>query len=150
MKKIIKNKKARFNYEFIESEIAGIKLKGTEIKSIRGGNVGFNDSYCLFIDNELWVKNLHIDEYKNASHNNHDPKRDRKLLLTKQQLTRFHSKVNEKGLTIIPEEIFINDKGLAKIKISLSKGKKHQDKRQIIKENDIKRDMDREIKNLNK
>lgn len=146
MKKIIKNKKAKFNYEFIESEIAGIELKGTEIKSIRCGNIGFNDSYCLFIDNELWVKNLHIDEYKNASHNNHDPKRDKKLLLTKQQLIKFQSKVNEKGLTIIPEEIFINDKGLAKMKISLSKGKKTYDKKQIIKENDIKIEMDREIK----
>lgn len=144
----IKNRKARFNFDFIEKEIAGIVLTGTEIKSIRDGKVGFTDAYCYFKDNEMWVKSLHIDEYKSGTHNNHDPKRDRKLLLTKIQLQRFQSKVNEKGLTIVPVEIFINDKGLAKMEIALSKGKRLQDKRNIIKENDIKREMDREIKNL--
>lgn len=143
----IKNRKARYNFDFIEKEIAGIVLTGTEIKSVRAGKVGFTDSFCFFKDKEMWVKNLHIDEYTSGTHNNHDPKRDRKLLLTKLQLQRFESKINEKGLTVVPVEIFINDKGLAKMEIALSKGKKQQDKRQIIKENDIKREMDREIKN---
>lgn len=144
----IKNKKAAFNFEFIEIEIAGLVLKGTEIKSIVNGNVGFTDSYCFFKDNELWVKNLHINEYSKGTCNNHDPKRDKKLLLTKQQLKKFNNKVKEKGLTIVPVQIFINDKGLAKMEIALSKGKREYDKKQIIKENDIKRDMDKQIKKI--
>jgi len=141
------NRKARFNFEFIEKEIAGIVLNGTEIKSIKNGKLNFNDSYCLIINNEIWLKNLHISEYENGTHNNHDPKRDRKLLLTKKQILKFKSKLEEKGLTIVPTEIFINDKGIAKVEIALSKGKKTYDKKQIIKENDIKKEMDREIKN---
>lgn len=141
------NKKAKYNFEFIEKEIAGIVLKGTEIKSIRQGKLNFNDSYCYFYDNEIWLKNLHISEFENGTDNNHDPKRDRKLLLTKKQILKFKNKQEEKKLTIVPTEIFINDKGIAKVEISLSKGKKLYDKKQIIKENDIKKDMDREIKN---
>lgn len=141
------NKKAKFKFEFLEKEIAGIVLEGTEIKSIRNGKISFNDSYCLFINNELWIKNLHISEYEKGTHNNHDPKRDRKLLLTKKQLIKFKSKLEEKGLTIVPTQLFINEKGFVKIEIALSKGKKDYDKKQIIKENDIKREMDKEMKN---
>ena len=140
------NKKAKFNFEFLEKEIAGIVLKGTEIKSIRDNKVNFNDSFCYFKDNELWIKNLNISEYFNGNLNNHEPTRERKLLLTKKQLERFKSKLEEKGLTIVPTEIFINDKGFAKIEIALSRGKKTYDKKQIIKENDIKKEMDRELK----
>jgi SsrA-binding protein len=140
------NKKAKFNFEFLEKEIAGIVLKGTEIKSIRDNKVNFNDSFCYFKDNELWIKNLNISEYFNGNLNNHEPTRERKLLLTKKQLERFKSKLEEKGLTIVPTEIFINDKGFAKIEIALSRGKKTYDKKQVIKENDIKKEMDRELK----
>jgi len=144
---IIKNKKALFKYEIIETEVSGIVLNGTEIKSIRNGKVSFTNTYCFIFNNEMWIKNLHISEYKNGTHNNHDPKRDKKLLLTKHQILYFNEKIEEKGLTLIPLNIFINDKGIAKVTVSLSKGKNNQDKRQTIKENDIKRDMDREIKN---
>jgi SsrA-binding protein len=144
----IKNKKAYFNFEFIEDEIAGIVLNGTEIKSIRKGNVNFKNTFCIFINNELWIKNLHIKEYDKGTYNNHDPERDKKLLLTKKQLTYFRTKVEEKGLTIVPKNLFINEKGIVKLNISLAKGKKEYDKKNIIKENDIKKEMDREIKNL--
>jgi len=143
----IKNKKANFKYIFLEKEIAGIVLKGTEIKSIRNGKAGFTDSYCYFKNNELWIKNLYISEYEQGTHNNHDSKRDKKLLLTKNQLKNFLIKSKEKGYTIIPTSLFINDKGKVKIEIALSKGKNYTDKKQIIKENDLKKDMDREIKN---
>jgi len=146
----IKNKKASFKYQFIEKEIAGIVLKGTEIKSIRLGKANFTDSYCYFKDNELWIKNLYISEYDKGTYNNHDSKRDKKLLLTKQQIKKFLIKNAEKGLTIVPTMLFINDKGKVKIEIALSKGKNYKDKKQIIKENDLKKDMDREIKNYNK
>ena len=143
----IKNKKAFYNYEFIDKEISGIILSGTEIKSIREGLVNFTDSYCIFKDHELWIKNLNISEYKNGTCNNHIPTRDRKLLMTKVQLKKFETKLNEKGFTIVPVELFINDKGICKLEIALSRGKKTFDKKQIIKENDIKRDMDMELKN---
>lgn len=146
----IKNRKAGFKYEFLEKEIAGIVLNGTEIKSIRGGKAGFTDAYCYFSKNEIWIKNFYINEYSLGTSNNHDPKRDKKLLLTKTQIKKFQEKSLEKGLTIIPTIAFINDKGIVKIEIALSKGKKTQDKRNTIKENDIKRDMDREIKNIKK
>jgi len=144
---IIKNKKVLFKYNIISTEIAGIVLNGTEIKSIRDGKISFTNTYCIIINNEIWVKNLHISEYKNGTHNNHDPKRDKKLLLTKKQISFFNEKINEKGLTIIPLNLFINDKGIAKITISLAKGKNNQDKRQSIKENDIKRYIEKNIKN---
>jgi len=144
----IKNRKARFNYEFLEKEIAGIVLTGTEIKSIRDSKAGFTDAYCYFKDNEMWMKNFYIIEYTQGTFNNHDPKRDKKLLLTKSQIKKFQEKSSEKSLTIVPTMMFINDQGIAKIEIALSKGKKTQDKRSTIKENDIKKDTDREIKNL--
>lgn len=142
----IKNKKARFNYIFLETEVAGIVLSGTEVKSIRAGKVSFTDSYCFFKDGELWLKSLHISEYMEGTYNNHEPKRDRKLLLKKQQLRKFQKKMNEGGLTIIPTELFFTSKGLVKVEIALSKGKKTFDKRIAIRDRDIKKDIDRELK----
>lgn len=140
----IKNKKAFFNYEVLESEVAGMVLVGTEVKSVVEGKISFTDAYCDFIDGELWLKNFHITEYDNASAENHDPKRDRKLLLTKQQLNKFRRKYEEKGLTIVPLKIFTNDKGLIKMEIALVRGKKQYDKKNSIAEREekirIKRD----------
>ncbi|MBL7113027.1 MAG: SsrA-binding protein SmpB [Bacteroidales bacterium] len=139
----IKNKKAYFDYEIIEKYVAGIQLTGTEIKSIRQGKASLADSYCYFTNNELWVKNIRISEYDQGSYNNHDPYRDRKLLLNRKELNKLEKKVREKGLTIVVLRLFINEKGLAKLDIGLSRGKKEYDKRESIKEKDIKRDMER-------
>ena len=143
---LIKNKKAFFEYEIIESFTAGIKLVGTEIKSIRSGRANLTDSYCQFESGELFVKNLHIAEYELGTINNHIAKRDRKLLLQRRELGRWQKKVKESGLTIIPLKLFINEKGLAKLEIGLCRGKKVYDKRESIKERDHDRDMDRMIK----
>ena len=129
----IRNKKASFEFIFIEDFIAGIVLFGTEIKSIRNGAVSFSDAYCYIRDNEIFVKNLHISEYKNSSFRQHEPKRDRKLLLTKREIRKLKEKTQEKGLTIVPSKLFINDKGLAKLEIVLAKGKKLFDKRESLK-----------------
>lgn len=142
----IKNKKAEFEYEVLESLTAGIQLVGTEIKSIRAGKANLSDSYCQYIVNELYVKNLHISEYELGTCNNHIAKRDRKLLLQKRELGRWHKKVKEAGLTIIPLQLFINENGLAKLEIGLCRGRKTYDKRENIKQKDIRRDMEREIK----
>ncbi len=139
----IKNKKAYFDYEVIEKYVAGIKLTGTEIKSIRKGKASLVDSYCYFANNELWVTNMRISEYDQGSYNNHDPYRDRKLLLNRKELNKLEKKVREKGLTIVVLRLFINENGLAKLDIGLSRGKKEYDKRESIKEKDIKRDMER-------
>ena len=139
----IKNKKASYEYFFLEKFIAGIQLSGTEIKSIREGKVSLVDSYCAFINNELFVKNMHIAEYKFGTHYNHEPKRDRKLLLTKRELKKLLNKVNEKGLTIIPTLLFINDNELAKLEIAVAKGKKLYDKRESLKTKDTQREIDR-------
>ena len=122
-------------------------LLGTEIKSIRNGNVAFTDSFCFFKEDGLYLKSLHIAEYEMGTINNHEPKRDRKLLLTKKQLKKLRKGVSEKGLTIIPTRLFINDKGLAKVEIALAKGKKIYDKKESIKAKDIERDTEREINN---
>lgn len=140
----IKNKKAEFEYFLIDEYEAGIQLTGTEIKSIREGKANLNDAYCMFIGNELFVKNMHISEYKTGSHYNHEPKRDRKLLLTKRELRKILTKTNEKGFTVIPTLLFTNEKGLAKIKIALAKGKKQYDKRETLKKKDLQREMDRD------
>ena len=137
-----KNKKARFNYEFVETFNAGIILKGTEIKSIREGKVSFTDSYCLFVDEELFMRNVHIAEYEQGNINNHDPKRDRKLLLNKNELFKLKSKTQEKGLTIVPVRIYLNEINLAKVEIALAKGKKIHDKRDKIRQKDIDRELD--------
>lgn len=137
----IKNKKASFEFEFLEEFIAGIVLVGSEVKSIRNGAASFTDAYCYIKDNEIFVKNLHISEYKNSSYNQHEPKRDRKLLLTKKEIKKLKEKSQEKGLTIVPTKLFINDRGMVKIGIALSRGKKLYDKRENIKRKDDERKM---------
>lgn len=139
----IKNKRAGFDYEFLDTYTAGIVLSGTEIKSIRAGKASLVDSYCYFANNELYVKNMHIADYWWGSFNNHDPRRDRKLLLNKKELRKLQRATKEKGLTIIATRLFIAENGFAKLNIALAKGKKEYDKRNTIKEKDIRRDMDR-------
>ena len=140
----IKNRKASFEYQFIDKYVAGIMLLGTEIKSIRNNKANISDAHCIFIDNELFVKNLHISEYSSSGQNNHEPKRQRKLLLNKQELSKMIGKVKANGMAIIPIRLFINEKGKAKLEIALAKGKKIYDKRESIKEKDQKRDIARE------
>jgi len=139
----IKNKKAWFEFFLLENFTAGIQLTGTEIKSLREGKASLADAYCLFAGEELFVKSLHIAEYTFGTYNNHDPKRDRKLLLNKRELRKLLNKTKEKGLTIIPTLLFINEKGLAKLDISIAKGKKLYDKRETLKSKDTQREMDR-------
>lgn len=140
----IKNRKASFEYEFIQKYTAGIILVGTEIKSIRANKASISDAYCVIIDSEVIIKNLHISEYKYASFSNHEPKRERKLLLNKQEINKIKSRVQEKGFALVPIKLFINDKGIAKLEIAVAKGKKIYDKRESIKEKDIKRNIERE------
>jgi len=140
----IKNKRAFYEY-FITDEItAGLQLTGTEIKSIRNGKVNITDAYCIFIGDELFVRNMYIAEYEYGSYNAHEPRRDRKLLMTARELGKYHNKIKDKGLTIVPLRLFVNEKGLAKLDIALAKGKKLYDKRASIKDKDVKRDMERE------
>ena len=139
----IKNRKASFEYEFLEKFTAGIVLKGTEIKSVREGKVSLQESYCYFHNGELFIKGMHIAPYEQANIFNHDPLRDRKLLLKKRELRKLETALNEKGLTIVPTRLFISDKGHAKVNIALAKGKKIHDKRESIKQKDLKREMDR-------
>lgn len=140
----IKNKKAGFLYELTDSFTCGIVLTGTEIKSLRAGKSSFSDAYCLFINGEMWLRGLHISEYSHRGYSNHEPKRDRKLLLKRRELDKLHGKVKEKGFSIVPTKIFINEAGRAKIEISLARGKTIGDKRQTLKQRDTKR----EIKDL--
>ena len=137
----IKNRKAEFEYFLSTRYTAGIVLTGTEIKSIRAGKANLTDTYCLFIQNELWVRGLHISEYKEGSYNNHEPKRDRKLLLTKRELRKIQSKLNEKGTTVIPVLLFISENGYAKLEIAVARGKKMYDKRETLKEKEIRRSL---------
>lgn len=139
----IKNRKATFEYELVERFVAGIKLLGTEIKSVRGGKANITDAYCQFYDGELFVKNMHISEYDLGTCNNHEAKRDRKLLLNRKELSKLEKKVKESGFTIICTVMFINERGLAKLEIALARGKKNYDKRESLKEKDAKRDIDR-------
>ena len=138
----IKNKPATFEYAIEDKMTAGIVLTGSEIKSIRNSKVSFNDSYCIFDKGELWIKNLHIADYVNAGYAGHDNVRERKLLLNRKELSKWANKVKEKGLTIVPLAVFINENGFAKVEIGLGKGKKLHDKRETIKN----RDIDKEIK----
>lgn len=142
----IVNKKAKFEYTILDKYEAGIVLTGTEIKSIRQNKASLSDAYCVFKDGELWVKNLHISEYINGTYNNHDPKRDRKLLLHKYQLRRLESKIKESGLTIVPLRLYLNDKGLAKLEIALVRGKKEYDKREAIKKRESERNISKYLK----
>lgn len=143
---LIKNKRATFDYEILERFVAGIQLYGTEIKSIRDGKAGLSDTYCTFINNELWVRNMHISTYFFGTYNNHDVRRDRKLLLTKRELRKLSRGTKETGYTMIPTKMFINDKGLAKLEIGLGRGKKNYDKRQSLKEKEDRRSIDRAMK----
>lgn len=146
----IKNKKARFEYELLDTFTAGIVLSGTEIKSIRLGKASISESFCEFNDNsELFVINMQVDEYAHGSHYNHKPKAERKLLLNRKELKKLQKEVDTSGNTIVPLNLFINDNGLAKIKIALAKGKKLYDKRETMKDRDNKRDLDRIKKNFN-
>ncbi len=144
----IKNKRATFDYIITETYTAGIVLTGTEIKSIRLSKVNLVDSYCTFISNELWVKNMHISEYFYGSYNNHTARRDRKLLLQGKELRKLQQAVKNPGFTIVPTRLFINEKGLAKLVIGLARGKHEYDKRESLKERDDKREMDRLRRNF--
>lgn len=139
----IKNRSAYFEYAIDDKYLAGMVLTGTEVKSLRAGKASFNDSYCLFMDGELWVRSLHIAEYAFGTYYNHNPMRDRKLLLNKKELKKLESKVKEKGYTIIPLKIFFNEEGKAKMEIGLGKGKKLHDKRETIRQRDTEREMKR-------
>ncbi len=139
----IKNRKVSFEYELIERFVAGIKLVGTEIKSIRSGKANLTESYGQFYGGELFVKNLHISEYELGTSNNHEARRDRKLLLNRKELNKLEKKVKESGLTIVCTKLFITDRGLAKLEIALARGKKTYDKRESLKQKDSQREMDR-------
>ncbi|MFS4417123.1 SsrA-binding protein SmpB [Maribacter sp. 2307ULW6-5] len=146
----IKNKRARFEYELLDTFTAGIVLAGTEIKSLREGRASIAESFCEFNDRgELFVVNMQIDEYSHASHFNHRPKAERKLLLNKRELQKLQKQVKASGLTIVPLRVFINDRGLAKMNIALAKGKKLYDKRETIRDRDNKRNLDRVKKSFN-
>lgn len=142
----IKNKRASYEYFLLEKYVAGIVLTGTEIKSIRAGKASLSDAYCAFKGDELFVVGMHIAEYSHGSYNNHDPKRDRKLLLTARELKKLKNKVKDKGFTIIPTELFINEKGLAKLEIALARGKHFYDKRENLKKKDSQREIERHLK----
>ena len=143
----IKNKKASFEYFFIETYTAGIVLTGTEIKSIRLGKASLVDTYCTVINGELWVKGMSVSPYFYGTYNNHEMKRDRKLLLTKKEIRALESATKQTGYTIVPTLVFIDNKGRAKMDIALCKGKKEYDKRQTLKEKEDRREMDRAMKN---
>lgn len=146
----IKNKRARFEYEILDTYIAGIVLSGTEIKSIRLGRASITESFCEFNNKgELFVINMTVEEYSHATHFNHRPKSERKLLLNKRELKKWHKEVKVSGLTIVPLRLFVNDRGLAKMEIALAKGKKLYDKRETIKDRDNKRHLDRIKKSFN-
>ncbi len=142
---VIKNRRASFDFEFIETFQAGIVLSGTEIKSIRAGKASLVDTFCYFSNDELYVKNMHVADYYWGSWGKHDPKRDRKLLLNRKELKKLQRAVKEKGLTIVAYKLYIADNGFAKLQIALAKGKKEYDKRNSIKEKDMKREMDRKF-----
>jgi SsrA-binding protein len=142
----IKNKKAAFEYFFIETFTAGIVLTGTEIKSIRAGKASLVDAYCMIVNGEMWVKGMNVSPYFYGSYNNHEMKRDRKLLLTRREIARLESATKQTGYTIVPLLVFIDEHGRAKVDIALCKGKKAFDKRQTLKEKEDRREMDRAMK----
>ncbi len=139
----IRNKKASFDYELLDTYTAGIVLTGTEIKSVRQSKASLADTYCIFINGELWVKGMHIAEYFYGSYNNHQAKRDRKLLLTVKELRKLSADSSSPGFTIVPTRLFINEKGLAKLVVALARGKRQYDKRETMRENDDRREMAR-------
>ncbi len=139
----IKNKQAAFQFELIEKFVAGIALMGTEIKSIREGKVNLQDGFCYFNNGEIFSKGINITPYSQGTHYNHEAARERKLLLKKSEILRLESKVEEKGLTLIPTRLFITERGFIKLEIALARGKKNHDKRNSIKERDVKRELSR-------
>jgi SsrA-binding protein len=141
--KEITNRKAKFQYHLMQSFEAGIVLQGTEVKSLRHGDANLNDAYCVFREGELFVRSMFIGEYKHGNINNHDTRRERKLLLKRSELNKLERRVTEKGLTIVPYRIFFSERGQAKLEIFLAQGKKAYDKRESIKQKDIKRDIER-------
>ena len=144
----IKNKKAKFEFEFIETFTAGIQLFGTEIKSIRNNKASISEAYAVMVKNELFIRNMYVADYENGGHFNHESKRDRKLLLNKLELSKINKKIKNKGLTIVPTRLFISSNGWAKMNIAVAKGKKIYDKREDLKTKDIKREIDRSLKNF--
>lgn len=140
------NRQAYFNYYIEDKNVAGIVLMGTEVKSIREGKVSFNDAFCMFEKNELWVRGLYIAEYSLGTTNNHIAVHDRKLLLTKKELNKLILKMKDKGYTIVPLRVFLNEKSLVKVEIGLGKGKKQHDKRETIKERDVQKEIKRYLK----
>jgi SsrA-binding protein len=139
----IRNKQAGFEYELLDKYVAGIVLRGTEIKSIREGKVSLQEGYCYIHNGEMFAKGININVYAQGTHYNHEATRERKLLLKKEELNKLEGKVEERGLTLIPTRLFINERGYAKIEIALARGKKLHDKRDSIKEKDIKRELSR-------
>lgn len=144
----IKNKKARFEFHLIDKYIAGIKLSGTEIKSIRDGKASIMEAYCVFQGGEVWLRNMNIAAYENSSFNAHKPRGDRKLLLNRKEIDKIEKFLKDKGNALIPVRMFITEKGWAKLEIACAKGKKLHDKRQDIRDKDDKRSMDRAMKNF--
>lgn len=142
---IVSNRKATFEFHILSTFEAGIQLTGTEIKSARESQVNLSDAYCLFLEDGLYVRGMHIAEYRQGTYNNHETKRDRKLLLNKTELRKLLGKVKEKGFSIIPLRMYITARGFAKLEIGLAKGKKMYDKRQDMKEKDLKKEMDRDL-----
>jgi SsrA-binding protein len=147
---VVRNKRASFDYEVLDTYTAGLVLAGTEVKSLREGKAGLTDTYCLFDKGELWVKNAYIAEYFYGTYNNHNSHRDRKLLLSRRELRNLENDSKETGLTIVPLKIFFNEKGIAKMEIALCRGKKQYDKRESIKEKDSKRELDRARRDFGK
>ncbi len=139
----IKNRKASFEYSLLMEFTAGIQLTGTEIKSVRAGKAIITDAFCAFVKDELFVRNMHIDEYEQGNIYNHVPKRDRKLLLQRTELSKLKGKMKDKGFTIVPLQMFLSESGFAKLDIALAKGKKLYDKRESMKDKDVKRDLAR-------
>ena len=142
----IQNRRASFNYTLLQKFPAGIMLTGTEVKSVREGRVNLNDAYCYIVKGEIYIKNMFISEYKLGTHYNHEPRRIRKLLLNRQELNKLESKVKERGFSIVPIRLFISERGFVKIEIALATGKQGRDKRNSIKEKDLKRESDRMAK----
>jgi SsrA-binding protein len=139
----IKNRKAKYDYHFIDTYEAGIVLTGTEVKSIKAGHANLTDAYCTFNGDELWAHSMYIKEYEMGTHFNHNTRKDRKLLLNRKELNKIQRQLTDKGLTIVPYRIFVNERGFIKVDIAVAKGKKYFDKRESIKERDTMRDMDR-------
>lgn len=146
---VINNKKARFEYELLEKYIAGIVLNGPEIKSIRKGKSSIAEAYCTIENGELWIRHMHVAPYVEASYQNEDPLRERKLLVTANELKKIERQLRDNGITIVPLKIFVSDKGWAKVEIATARGKKLHDKRHSIQEKDVKRDLDRAMKGRN-